>query len=427
MTTPNMGTYLPHAAINRIEHEIRQVIRNGDGDISDMDGLRESAAILTKCQAADLCGAALIADERLRQTDGEGHTDEGDDTYQHRELLKAAECYLLYGYAGPLAHMYNAPAPADWPWDRSWWKPHNPIRDLTRAGALIAAEIDRLLRKDGVLGADSHTAPTQPPHAEEGRSPVSKREGVLGAAMRTPGPGGLAILCSPQDMAAFRAVWEKLSAQAANPLYILPADPTPAAPGFNPDMAAAPHDGTPLLLLVDYSADGDHGNPDQENGTDLGVTIGHNSRDHTGEDVWDIAGWDWCHDQYCAGRGTPIGWMHRPAPRIATPTAPGHAGDQTPPTLTYQPAHTALHDDALAEDDGGYNLETDGLPGRIIMGRCAHDLATLQSDYGNTPPTVNSLARDLRTTPRIIREVLADAVYVILPAGDDDPLDFDGE
>lgn len=39
-----------------------------------------------------------------------------------------------------------------WPFEWSWWKPANPpslqgrIRELAKAGALIAAEIDRLQR-----------------------------------------------------------------------------------------------------------------------------------------------------------------------------------------------------------------------------------------------------------------------------------------
>jgi hypothetical protein len=37
--------------------------------------------------------------------------------------------------------------PSSWPWDYDWWKPSDdPIRNLTKAGALIAAEIDRLNR-----------------------------------------------------------------------------------------------------------------------------------------------------------------------------------------------------------------------------------------------------------------------------------------
>lgn len=33
-----------------------------------------------------------------------------------------------------------------WPWGTQSFKPTNSIRDLTKAGALIAAEIDRLQR-----------------------------------------------------------------------------------------------------------------------------------------------------------------------------------------------------------------------------------------------------------------------------------------
>lgn len=37
---------------------------------------------------------------------------------------------------------------SDWPWHSSWWKPSDdPIRNLVKAGALIAAEIDRLQRQ----------------------------------------------------------------------------------------------------------------------------------------------------------------------------------------------------------------------------------------------------------------------------------------
>ena len=47
--------------------------------------------------------------------------------------------------------LYRSEAcPDDWPWSDKWWKPKDKIRDLVRAGALIAAEIDRLQRlKEG--------------------------------------------------------------------------------------------------------------------------------------------------------------------------------------------------------------------------------------------------------------------------------------
>jgi hypothetical protein len=40
-------------------------------------------------------------------------------------------------------------SPARWPWSQDWWKPTNPRRDLVKAGALIAAEIERLDRATG--------------------------------------------------------------------------------------------------------------------------------------------------------------------------------------------------------------------------------------------------------------------------------------
>lgn len=37
--------------------------------------------------------------------------------------------------------------PKFWPWERKWWKPsQDQVRNLVKAAALIAAEIDRLQR-----------------------------------------------------------------------------------------------------------------------------------------------------------------------------------------------------------------------------------------------------------------------------------------
>jgi hypothetical protein len=88
-------------------------------------------------------GAELIAAERQRQIDVEGWTPEHDDLHSAGELQQAARCYMS-SRAGTyfLDHV-----PSSWPWDYDWWKPSDdPIRNLTKAGALIAAEIDRLNR-----------------------------------------------------------------------------------------------------------------------------------------------------------------------------------------------------------------------------------------------------------------------------------------
>lgn len=81
-------------------------------------------------------GAELIAAERKRQIENEGFTPAHDLRYNRGELLLAGKCY--------------ANVPALWPWSSAWWKPSDdPVKNLVKAGALIAAEIDRLLRQTG--------------------------------------------------------------------------------------------------------------------------------------------------------------------------------------------------------------------------------------------------------------------------------------
>lgn len=93
-------------------------------------------------------GAELIAAERRRQVDAEGWTPEHDDAHGDDELAHAAATYALPAYA----RTYRAPhrAPMEWPWEDKWFKPSpfDRIRELVKAGALIAAEIDRLQREE---------------------------------------------------------------------------------------------------------------------------------------------------------------------------------------------------------------------------------------------------------------------------------------
>lgn len=86
-----------------------------------------------------MTGAELIAEERFRQIGSEGWDCFHDDTHDKGQIARAAACYALADVA-----LKRKPR---WPWARSWWKPKDRIRNLVRAGALIAAEIDRLQRK----------------------------------------------------------------------------------------------------------------------------------------------------------------------------------------------------------------------------------------------------------------------------------------
>lgn len=88
-------------------------------------------------------GATMIETERLRQIHEEGWSAEEDDGYLNDELLFAAICYA----EEPLMERMKNLIPVKWPWMSGWWKPsENQIRNLVKAGALIAAEIDRRLR-----------------------------------------------------------------------------------------------------------------------------------------------------------------------------------------------------------------------------------------------------------------------------------------
>lgn len=98
-----------------------------------------------------LSGVELITAERQRQINVEGWTPEHDDAHKKHELLFAALSYVA-AVATPDEWNLDQGLPQapchDWPWAKKWWKPSDdPIRNLVKAGALIAAEIDRLERR----------------------------------------------------------------------------------------------------------------------------------------------------------------------------------------------------------------------------------------------------------------------------------------
>jgi hypothetical protein len=86
-------------------------------------------------------GAVAMVAERERQLHGEGWAPEHDDQHRPGELAAAGVCYAMPHAAGipedPRA------TPEVWPWDAEWWKPKDVRADLVRAGALLAAELDR--------------------------------------------------------------------------------------------------------------------------------------------------------------------------------------------------------------------------------------------------------------------------------------------
>lgn len=93
-------------------------------------------------------GITLIRRERERQIEVEGFDAKKDSQYHHTHGLElAAACYL----DNAVFVDESGDVPADWPWHVRWWKPTANdfgVRDLVKAGALIAAAIDRKLRHD---------------------------------------------------------------------------------------------------------------------------------------------------------------------------------------------------------------------------------------------------------------------------------------
>lgn len=98
-------------------------------------------------------GDELIALERIRQQRVLGYGPERDAEHHARgELAGMAVCYALNacGFENPHCIELQMPRVSAkvrvWPIHEDHWKPEGKISDLVRAGALIAAEIDRLQR-----------------------------------------------------------------------------------------------------------------------------------------------------------------------------------------------------------------------------------------------------------------------------------------
>ena len=93
-------------------------------------------------------GIESIAAERKRQIQIEGWNAIHDDMHTHGQMAKAAAAYAQAAVLdSSFRERFGQPCiPSFWPWEASWYKPKDPRADLVRAGALIAAEIDRIDR-----------------------------------------------------------------------------------------------------------------------------------------------------------------------------------------------------------------------------------------------------------------------------------------
>jgi hypothetical protein len=98
-------------------------------------------------------GAERIADERQRQIDAEGYSPKHDDEHDKFELTLAAISYAGKAAGEPVFIERRGKDHVrfcdPWPWSENPSGDDRRIRMLEKAGALIAAEIDRLLRLKG--------------------------------------------------------------------------------------------------------------------------------------------------------------------------------------------------------------------------------------------------------------------------------------
>ena len=97
-------------------------------------------AVLGDARAQAL-GVDLIRAERARQVAVEGYTPEHDAHHGDGDLIRAAVAYATAAVGATEEHTTKW-----WPWDRPGFKPGpEPLDSLVKAGALIAAEIDRIM------------------------------------------------------------------------------------------------------------------------------------------------------------------------------------------------------------------------------------------------------------------------------------------
>lgn len=144
--------------IKRIEE---QILKTPSGEIRN---LLSDINIALSYRELIVNGVNLIEVERERQIKEEGYDPVSDyQRYGNQELARAGACYALphskreetslKTEADKQRYDIMSGVPRLWPkWDHYQWKPtpHNRIKELTKAGALIAAQIDIELTSKGL-------------------------------------------------------------------------------------------------------------------------------------------------------------------------------------------------------------------------------------------------------------------------------------
>lgn len=122
---------------------------NGRDALRDLYEELTDAVMYTRQLMAERGGPGVmaIAAERHRQIAEEGYTAEHDAEHDPDDMIRAAIAYALNDLATP-DHVLSW-----WPWgDASFKGGPSRVRDLAKAGALLAAAIDRLSAAAEVTG-----------------------------------------------------------------------------------------------------------------------------------------------------------------------------------------------------------------------------------------------------------------------------------
>lgn len=96
-----------------------------------------------------MTGLEMIVEKFRTNVDHKGYDAAHDDAHTDGELCAAANCYFDRAWLQIQGKDPRTPErpPFLWPFEPEAWKPSDdPVRNLVHAGALIAAEIDRLQR-----------------------------------------------------------------------------------------------------------------------------------------------------------------------------------------------------------------------------------------------------------------------------------------
>ena len=120
-------------------------------------GRREVVLGAATLTAEGVKAIAMLLRERKRQVAEEGFRTSADDGTSG-QLARAAATYAMPEDSRSYVMSMTVPGgkkigpPVTWPYSAPWWKPGEEdsvdgrIRELVKAGALIVAEIERLLR-----------------------------------------------------------------------------------------------------------------------------------------------------------------------------------------------------------------------------------------------------------------------------------------